>query len=54
MPQLDVVHALTTYLWTWLTLTLITLKIKTFTLATKPKKQPPSISKEMSLPTPWT
>nr|ACJ46424.1 ATPase 8 [Agkistrodon bilineatus]ACJ46425.1 ATPase 8 [Agkistrodon bilineatus] len=54
MPQLDIVHTLTIYLWTWMTLTLITLKIKNFTLAIKPKKQPQLISQQMTPPMPWT
>nr|QDX17832.1 ATP synthase F0 subunit 8 [Bothriechis aurifer]QDX17833.1 ATP synthase F0 subunit 8 [Bothriechis aurifer] len=54
MPQLDTVHILSIYLWAWLTLILTTLKIKTFTLSTKPKKQPPSAPQLMTPPTPWT
>nr|QDX17825.1 ATP synthase F0 subunit 8 [Bothriechis nubestris]QDX17826.1 ATP synthase F0 subunit 8 [Bothriechis nubestris] len=54
MPQLDTMHILTIYLWTWLTLILTTLKIKTFALPIKPKKQPPSTPQLMMPPTPWT
>nr|YP_002640614.1 ATP synthase F0 subunit 8 [Trimeresurus stejnegeri stejnegeri]ACN37850.1 ATP synthase F0 subunit 8 [Trimeresurus stejnegeri stejnegeri] len=54
MPQLDIVYTLMVYLWTWLTLTLITLKIKTFTLITKPAKQPLFKTEPTTLPLPWT
>nr|YP_008080974.1 ATP synthase F0 subunit 8 [Protobothrops jerdonii]AFZ64032.1 ATP synthase F0 subunit 8 [Protobothrops jerdonii] len=54
MPQLDIVHILMTYLWTWLTLTLITMKVKTFMLIVKPKKQTNLSPKPTTLPTPWT
>nr|ALK26869.1 ATP synthase F0 subunit 8 [Protobothrops mucrosquamatus] len=54
MPQLDIVHILTVYLWTWLTLTLITLKIKTFMLITKPKKQVALSLKPTTPHSPWT
>nr|ADZ48935.1 ATPase 8 [Crotalus aquilus] len=45
---------LTVFLWTWLTLTLITMKIKAFTMTTKPKNNhgPP---KKLTTPMlPWT
>nr|QDX17843.1 ATP synthase F0 subunit 8 [Bothriechis supraciliaris]QDX17844.1 ATP synthase F0 subunit 8 [Bothriechis supraciliaris] len=54
MPQLDTVHILTTYLWTWLTLILITLKIKTFTLLNKPKKTTALPTQSTTSPAPWT
>nr|QDX17841.1 ATP synthase F0 subunit 8 [Bothriechis schlegelii]QDX17842.1 ATP synthase F0 subunit 8 [Bothriechis schlegelii] len=53
MPQLDSVHILTIYLWTWLTLTLITLKIKTFTLLNKPEKTT-ALPLQPTPPAPWT
>nr|YP_009526078.1 ATP synthase F0 subunit 8 [Bothrops pubescens]AXT17983.1 ATP synthase F0 subunit 8 [Bothrops pubescens] len=52
MPQLDIVHILTVYLWAWLTLTLMTLKIKTFLLITKAKEQPPSAPRPAHPPAP--
>nr|ALD84808.1 ATP synthase F0 subunit 8 [Deinagkistrodon acutus] len=54
MPQLEVVYILTIYLLAWLTLALISLKIKTFTLTTKPMKQPPQTYKSTTPPLPWT
>nr|YP_009113993.1 ATP synthase F0 subunit 8 [Protobothrops maolanensis]AGS43677.1 ATP synthase F0 subunit 8 [Protobothrops maolanensis] len=54
MPQLDIVHILMVYLWTWLTLTLITLKIKTFMLIMEPKKQAAFNPKPTTPPAPWT
>nr|YP_010034314.1 ATP synthase F0 subunit 8 [Pseudoxenodon stejnegeri]QOW83892.1 ATP synthase F0 subunit 8 [Pseudoxenodon stejnegeri] len=39
MPQLDTIFILAVYLWTWLTLPLLTQKIKAFTMPTEPKKQ---------------
>nr|QNH68819.1 ATP synthase F0 subunit 8 [Bothrops diporus] len=54
MPQLDIVHILTVYLWAWLTLTLMTLKIKTFLLITKAKEQPHSAPRPTHPPAPWT
>nr|YP_010891594.1 ATP synthase F0 subunit 8 [Lachesis muta]WJM74499.1 ATP synthase F0 subunit 8 [Lachesis muta] len=54
MPQLDTVHTLTTYLWTWLTIIMITLKIKTFMLTNKPKKQNLWPHQSTTPPTPWT
>nr|BAU97996.1 ATP synthase F0 subunit 8 [Protobothrops elegans]BAU98008.1 ATP synthase F0 subunit 8 [Protobothrops elegans] len=54
MPQLDIVHILTIYLWTWLTLTLITLKIKTFMLIIEPKKQATLSPKPTTPLMPWT
>nr|ACJ46445.1 ATPase 8 [Agkistrodon piscivorus]ACJ46446.1 ATPase 8 [Agkistrodon piscivorus] len=54
MPQLDIVHILTIYLWTWTTLALITLKIKNFTLAVKPKKQPQLTPQQTTPYMPWT
>nr|AGY61360.1 ATP synthase F0 subunit 8 [Protobothrops xiangchengensis] len=54
MPQLDIVHILMIYLCTWLTLTLITMKVKTFTLIIKPKKQTALNPKPTTLPAPWT
>nr|ACN41838.1 ATP synthase F0 subunit 8 [Sistrurus miliarius barbouri]ACN41844.1 ATP synthase F0 subunit 8 [Sistrurus miliarius miliarius]ACN41846.1 ATP synthase F0 subunit 8 [Sistrurus miliarius streckeri]UEC47365.1 ATP synthase F0 subunit 8 [Sistrurus miliarius]ACN41840.1 ATP synthase F0 subunit 8 [Sistrurus miliarius barbouri] len=54
MPQLDTVHILTVYLWTWLTIILTMLKIKTFTMITKPKNSPNRHPKPTTTPLPWT
>nr|BAU98019.1 ATP synthase F0 subunit 8 [Ovophis okinavensis] len=54
MPQLDIMHILLIYLWTWLTLALITLKIKTFMLTNKPKNYLPLKPQLTTSPTPWT
>nr|AET97678.1 ATPase 8 [Crotalus pricei pricei] len=55
MPQLDTVHILTVYLWTWLTLALISLKIKTFPMIIKPKKNNCNPSPKPTTPLlPWT
>nr|ADZ48709.1 ATPase 8 [Crotalus triseriatus triseriatus]ADZ48715.1 ATPase 8 [Crotalus triseriatus triseriatus]ADZ48717.1 ATPase 8 [Crotalus triseriatus triseriatus]ADZ48943.1 ATPase 8 [Crotalus triseriatus triseriatus] len=54
MPQLDIVHILMVYLWTWLTLILITMKIKTFTMVIKPKNNHSLHLKPTTLMLPWT
>nr|ADZ48867.1 ATPase 8 [Crotalus pusillus] len=54
MPQLDIVHILTVYLWAWLALTLTTAKIKTFTMTIKPKNNHGPRLKPATPTLPWT
>nr|QCD14048.1 ATP synthase F0 subunit 8 [Pseudoxenodon bambusicola] len=53
MPQLDTIFTLTIYLWTWLTLLLLTQKIKALMMPTGPKKQRTTTNKLTST-LPWT
>nr|YP_010254521.1 ATP synthase F0 subunit 8 [Plagiopholis styani]QTZ98241.1 ATP synthase F0 subunit 8 [Plagiopholis styani] len=52
MPQLDTIFILTVFLWTWLTLHLITQKITILTMTTGPKNQD-TMTNKPTINLPW-
>nr|ADF35714.1 ATPase8 [Enhydris subtaeniata]ADF35716.1 ATPase8 [Enhydris subtaeniata]UQK68852.1 ATP synthase F0 subunit 8 [Enhydris subtaeniata]UQK68856.1 ATP synthase F0 subunit 8 [Enhydris subtaeniata]UQK68858.1 ATP synthase F0 subunit 8 [Enhydris subtaeniata] len=53
MPQLDTIHIFITFLWTWLTLCLITKKTNTFKIISNPKTTNPTKT-NTTTNLPWT